>query len=52
MAHNKNQGGCFAVLTILGALALIVFASDFSFLLYIIGFYVVVLVFVNLFGRS
>lgn len=31
MAHNKNQGGYFAVLTILGALALIVFAGDFSF---------------------
>lgn len=52
MAHNKNQGGFFAVLTILVALALIVFAGDFSFCLYIIGFYVVILIFVNLFRRS
>jgi hypothetical protein len=52
MASNKNQGGCIAVSAILGALAVIVFSGDFSFLLYIVSFYVVILIFVNLFGRS
>ncbi|SNR25002.1 hypothetical protein SAMN04487979_101384 [Flavobacterium sp. ov086] len=48
---NKNQGGSILLLAIFGAIALMIFAGDFLFLFYILGFFVVVFIFINLFGR-